>query len=164
MPRRLRLPGRRYVLDANALVGYFEDRAIVADRVEQLLQGALSLDLPLLISAVNWGEVFYIEWKYQGESGAREAAARLNELPIAVIPADLDRATRAIRRCVRRRTSDRARSFAGHRRSGVFQAWEIDICLRPAAPRAVMSNLRLAFGPTPQPLPAHPAAGNTAFP
>jgi len=95
MPRRLRLPGRRYVLDANALVGYFEDRAIVADRVEQLLQGALSLDLPLLISAVNWGEVFYIEWKYQGESGAREAAARLNELPIAVIPADLDRATRA---------------------------------------------------------------------
>jgi len=95
MPRGHRKPGRCYVLDANALVGYFEDRTIVADKVEQLLQSALSRDLPLLISAVNWGEVFYIEWKCQGESGAREAAARLNELPIAVIPADVDRATRA---------------------------------------------------------------------
>ena len=95
MPRALRTPYRRYVLDANAMVGFFEDRAIVADRVEQLLQSALSLDLPLLISAVNWGEVFYIEWKYRGEAGAREAAARLHEMPIAVIPADFDRATRA---------------------------------------------------------------------
>jgi len=92
---RLRTPHRRYVLDANALVGFFEDRRTVAEKVEQLLQTALSLDLPLLMSAVNWGEVFYIEWKYRGEAGAREAAARLHEMPIAVIPADLDRATRA---------------------------------------------------------------------
>jgi len=92
---RPRTSHRRYVLDANALVGFFEDRRTVAEKVEQLLQTALSLDLPLLMSAVNWGEVFYIEWKYRGEAGAREAAARLHEMPIAVIPADLDRATRA---------------------------------------------------------------------
>lgn len=95
MPRRFRTPHRRYVLDANAMVGFFEDRGIVAEKVEQLLQNALSLDLPLLISAVNWGEVFYIEWKYRGESGAREAAIRLHEMPVSVIPIDLDRATRA---------------------------------------------------------------------
>jgi predicted nucleic acid-binding protein len=47
------------------------------------------------MSAVNWGEVFYTEWKYRGEVKAREAEAKLRELPIAVIPADLDRATRA---------------------------------------------------------------------
>jgi len=77
------------------MVGFFEDRAVVADKVEQLLQTALSSDIPLLISAVNWGEVFYIEWKYRGEAGAREAAARVKEMPITVIPVDFDRATRA---------------------------------------------------------------------
>jgi predicted nucleic acid-binding protein len=95
MPRALRTPHRRYVLDANAMVGFFEDRAIVADKVEQLLLNALSLDLPLLISAVNWGEVFYVEWKYRGETKARQAAARLHEMPITIVPADFERATRA---------------------------------------------------------------------
>jgi predicted nucleic acid-binding protein len=47
------------------------------------------------MSAVNWAEVFYTEWKYRGEVNAREAEAKLRELPIAVLPADLDRATRA---------------------------------------------------------------------
>ena len=47
------------------------------------------------MSAVNWGEVFYAEWKYRGEVNAHEAKATLRELPIVVIPADQDRATRA---------------------------------------------------------------------
>jgi predicted nucleic acid-binding protein len=37
----------------------------------------------------------YTEWKYRGEVNAREAEVKLRQLPIAVIPADLDRATRA---------------------------------------------------------------------
>jgi predicted nucleic acid-binding protein len=86
---------RRYVLDANALVGLFEDRANVAGKVESLLHVALQTDTPLLISAVNWGEVFYIEWRYRGESKAREADKWLHELPITVIGVDQDRATRA---------------------------------------------------------------------
>ena len=94
MPRPNRAH-RRYVLDANAVVGWLEDRDCVADKVEQLLRDAILLDLPLLISAVNWGEFFYIEWRYRGEAKAREAEARLLEMPIAVIPADRDRATRA---------------------------------------------------------------------
>jgi predicted nucleic acid-binding protein len=52
-------------------------------------------DLPLFLSAVNWGEIFYITWKLHGEAQAREAEAKLRQLPIAVIAADLDRATRA---------------------------------------------------------------------
>jgi predicted nucleic acid-binding protein len=87
--------GRRYVLDANALVGLFEDRGGIAEKVEQLLREALFRELPLLRSAVDWGEVFYTEWKYCGEVNAREAEARLRQLPVAVIPAELDRATRA---------------------------------------------------------------------
>ncbi len=47
------------------------------------------------MSAINWGEVFYTEWRRYGESKAREAEMALRRLPIAVIAVDLDRATRA---------------------------------------------------------------------
>lgn len=86
---------RRYVLDANALVGLFEDRKGTAARVERLLEGALLEDSPLLMSAVNWGEVLYVTWRHHGEVTAREAEARMREMPLAVIAADRERASRA---------------------------------------------------------------------
>ena len=86
---------RRYVLDANALIGFFEGRQGVSGKVSRLLSDALRQDLPLLMSAVNWGEVFYMEWRYRGEAKAREAEATLQEMPIAVIAVDRERATRA---------------------------------------------------------------------
>lgn len=95
MARSQRTGDRRYVLDANALVGLFEDRKTVADKVEQLLRDALRRDSPLLMSAVNWGEVFYMEWRYHGEAKAREAEAKLQEMPITVIGVDRERSSRA---------------------------------------------------------------------
>ena len=92
-PSRARL--RRYVLDANALVGFFEGRQMAAGKVRHIMAEALRTELPLLMSAVNWGEAFYIEWRIHGEAKAREVEFNLHRLPIAVIPADLDRATRA---------------------------------------------------------------------
>jgi predicted nucleic acid-binding protein len=86
---------RRYVLDANALSGFFEDREGTAGKVERLLEEALRRSLPLLMSAVNWGEVFYVAWRFHGESYAQQAEKRLGELPIAVIAADRERASRA---------------------------------------------------------------------
>jgi predicted nucleic acid-binding protein len=86
---------RRYVLDANALIGFFEGRPGVSEKVQRLLSDALRQDSPLLMSAVNWGEVFYMEWRYRGEAMAREAEATLQRMPIAVIAADRERATRA---------------------------------------------------------------------
>jgi predicted nucleic acid-binding protein len=86
---------RRYVLDANALSGFFEDREGTAGKMEKLLSEALRQGLPLLMSAVNWGEVFYIAWRRHGEAGAQQAEARLRELPVAVISADRERASRA---------------------------------------------------------------------
>ena len=64
-------------------------------RVRRLLEEAFRADLQLLLSAVNWGEVFYIAWRQHGEIKAREGEASLRRFPIIVIPADLDRATRA---------------------------------------------------------------------
>lgn len=86
---------RRYVLDASALIGFFEGRQGVSGKVSRLLSDALRQDLPLLMSAVNWGGVFYMEWRYRGEAKAREAEATLQEMPIAVIAVDRERATRA---------------------------------------------------------------------
>ncbi|MFZ0803522.1 MAG: type II toxin-antitoxin system VapC family toxin [Terriglobales bacterium] len=86
---------RRYVLDANALIGFIEHRRGAAERVRHLLGEALRQDVPLLMSAVNWGEVLYIAWRRHGEAKARGTEATLLQLPIAVIGADRERASRA---------------------------------------------------------------------
>jgi len=86
---------RRYVLDANALIAFFEGRQPAAQRVRKMLAEASHSDAPLWMSAVNWGEVFYTEWRRYGESKARAAEMNLRRLPVVVIAVDLDRATRA---------------------------------------------------------------------
>lgn len=86
---------RRYVLDANAVSGFLEDRETIAGRMERLFDEAIRQERPLLMSAVNWGEVFYVAWRRHGEAMTRQAEARLRELPIVVIAADRERATRA---------------------------------------------------------------------
>jgi predicted nucleic acid-binding protein len=86
---------RRYVLDANALIRFFEDRRGTAQKVRQLLGEAARQDVPLMMSAVNWGEVFYIAWRRHGEAKAWEAEARLQEMPVVVIGVDRERASRA---------------------------------------------------------------------
>jgi predicted nucleic acid-binding protein len=83
------------VLDANALIGFLEGRRGAAEKVRRLFGEALRQDVPLLMSAVNWGEVFYIAWRRHGEAKANEAAMKLQQLPIAVIGVDRERATRA---------------------------------------------------------------------
>ncbi|HEV3513390.1 MAG TPA: type II toxin-antitoxin system VapC family toxin [Candidatus Sulfotelmatobacter sp.] len=92
-PSRARL--RRFVLDANALISLLENRIDAATRVRSLIEEASRNQLPILLSAVNWGEVFYIAWRLHGEAQAREAETKLRQLPIVVMAADLDRATRA---------------------------------------------------------------------
>ena len=86
---------RRHVLDANALIALFEGRLPAAERVRKLLVEADRSGASLWMSAVNWGEAFYIEWRRHGEAKAREVEVQLQRLPIIVIAADRDRATRA---------------------------------------------------------------------
>ena len=83
------------MLDANALIGFLEGRRGAAEKIRHQLGEALRQDVPLLMSAVNWGEVFYIAWRRHGEAKAHEAEMKLQQLPIAVIGVDRERATRA---------------------------------------------------------------------
>ena len=86
---------RRFVLDANAVISILEDRPGAAPRVRRIIEEASRNQVPVFLSAVNWGEVFYIVWKLHGEVNALEAEAKLRQLPIMVIAADRDRASRA---------------------------------------------------------------------
>lgn len=103
---------RRYVLDANALIGFFEARRGSAEKVRHLLGEAARQDLPLLMSAVNWGEVFYTEWRARGEAKALEAEGALLEMRRHCCGSRARFAGRGpkaetwagLRRCIRRRT------------------------------------------------------------
>ena len=86
---------RKYVLDANALIGFFEDQPGIAKKVQDVFEQALRNDVPVLMSAVTWGEVFYVEWRYRGEDNAYRAEARARQLPLTIISVDQERATRA---------------------------------------------------------------------
>lgn len=56
---------KRIVLDASALMTFFENRP-GAGKVEELLQLAVDGKRELLMSVVNWGEVYYSVWRVKG--------------------------------------------------------------------------------------------------
>ncbi|PYY07956.1 MAG: PIN domain nuclease [Acidobacteria bacterium] len=82
------------VLDASALLRFLDDEA-GAERVERLLNEAISGDLVLLMSAVNWGEVIYAVAHRQGLSAATELLNKLSGLRIAVVPCSSEDAAEA---------------------------------------------------------------------
>ena len=86
---------RRYVLDANALIGFFDGRQPAAEKVRKILSEANRNQVSVWMSAINWGEVYYTEWRHYGEVKAQEAEMNLRRLPVVVVEADRDRATRA---------------------------------------------------------------------
>ena len=79
---------QRYVLDANALLSFVNDEP-GAERMQQLLASAMREHNPLLISVVNWGEVFYVSWERRGEEAAKRMMGSIARLPVEVVPADV---------------------------------------------------------------------------
>lgn len=77
----------KMVLDSYALIAYFEDEP-GAEKVEQLLLEAESGKTALLMSVVNWGEVYYILYRSKGEQAAEEAKLVMEQLPITLVEAD----------------------------------------------------------------------------
>lgn len=78
---------KTYVLDASALMCFFEDRP-GAEKVEDLLAKAAEAKRPLLMSVVNWGEVYYSVWRARGEAVANEKLQQIAQLPIEILDAD----------------------------------------------------------------------------
>lgn len=78
---------KRYVLDASALIAFFEDEPGAA-KVQELLTQAGQADRPLLLSVVNWGEVYYVGWQRGGAAAAQQKLEEMAQLPIEVVDAD----------------------------------------------------------------------------
>jgi predicted nucleic acid-binding protein len=80
---------KTYVLDSSALMAFFEDRP-GAEQVEELLAKAAETKAPLLMSVVNWGEVYYSIWRAHGEKAAEAKLHEIAQLPIQIVDADVD--------------------------------------------------------------------------
>ena len=72
------------VLDSWALIAFFEDEP-AADAVEKLLQQAADEKHKLLMSVVNWGEVYYSTLREVSQEAAEQKAQEIAALPIDII-------------------------------------------------------------------------------
>jgi ribonuclease VapC len=75
------------VIDSYALIAYFDNEP-GADAVTALIKEARDRDEPLLMSVVNWGEVYYIVSRTAGKAAADGALEIIDTLPIDIVPAD----------------------------------------------------------------------------
>lgn len=82
------------VLDASALIAYLEKEAGY-DVVEELLSKAVELEKKLLMSTVNWGEVYYILARDYGREECEKTIGLIQTFPIEFVPPDLETARQA---------------------------------------------------------------------
>jgi len=80
---------KRIVLDASALMTFFEDRP-GAGKVEDLIRLGVEDKRQLLMSVVNWGEVYYSTWRAKGPGVARKVLVDIAQLPLEIVDADLE--------------------------------------------------------------------------
>lgn len=84
------------ILDANALMVYFE-REPAFEKVKSFFTSALDTDRNLLMTSVNYGEVYYIVLSRYGELKAREIENAIQQLPIEIVAVDTELAKQAAR-------------------------------------------------------------------
>lgn len=85
---------KRVVLDASAIMTFFEDRP-GAGKVEELIARAVEGKCELLMSVVNWGEVYYSVWRAKGREPARKILGEIAQLPIELVDAGFELTKRA---------------------------------------------------------------------
>lgn len=77
------------VLDSWALIAFFEDEP-AAEAVEKILEQATAEKHKLLISVVNWGEVYYNTMREVSEAAAEQKLKEMATMPIEIVEADLN--------------------------------------------------------------------------
>jgi predicted nucleic acid-binding protein len=77
------------VLDSFALVCFFHKEP-GWDKVKAVLYDLSSSDQKAFLSAINWGEFYYIIKRRVGKDKAEEALALLEQLPITIVSVDND--------------------------------------------------------------------------
>jgi len=77
------------VLDSYSLIAYIENEEGAEKMIEVFRVGRDS-GKALLLSVVNWGEVYYITLREMGRERAEAVAQLILTLPIQIIPVDLE--------------------------------------------------------------------------
>lgn len=77
------------VVDSYSLLAYLE-REAGADKMIEIFRVARDSGRDLLLSVVNWGEVYYITLREAGSERAEEVIRLISTLPIQIVPADLE--------------------------------------------------------------------------
>jgi predicted nucleic acid-binding protein len=73
------------ILDAWALMAFFEDEPAAAE-VERILDEAETNAEDLLLSVVNWGEIYYSVGRTISLDAAEEVARKVMAMPIRIVP------------------------------------------------------------------------------
>jgi PIN domain nuclease of toxin-antitoxin system len=76
------------ILDSWALMALFNEES-AADEVEKLLSQAAADRHKLLMSVVNWGEIYYSVMRGASPEMAEQKAREIAAMPIEIVPADL---------------------------------------------------------------------------
>lgn len=77
------------VLDAYSLIAYLEGEA-GADKMVGVIKAARDSGRDLMLSVVNWGEVYYITLREAGRERAEGVAHVISTLPVKLIDVDLE--------------------------------------------------------------------------
>ena len=77
------------VLDSYSLIAYLENED-GADTLIDVFRVGRDSGRAILLSVVNWGEVYYITLREAGRERAEAVAHLISTLPIQIIPADLE--------------------------------------------------------------------------
>lgn len=77
------------VLDAYSLIAYLEGEK-GSDIMVEVFKSARDSGKSLLLSVVNWGEVYYISLREEGQKRADEVTCLISTLPIEIVPVDLE--------------------------------------------------------------------------
>jgi predicted nucleic acid-binding protein len=77
------------VLDSWALIAFFEDEP-AATEVEKLLVKAETGTHKLLLSVVNWGEIYYSTMRRVSQEAAEQKAREIAGLAIELVPVETD--------------------------------------------------------------------------
>jgi len=92
------------ILDAHALLVFLE-KETGYEKVEQFLLNAVEKDRSLLMTSVNFGEVYYIVLRECGQEKADEIEKIIESLPVEIIDVDMQLARQAARFKATRRIS-----------------------------------------------------------
>ena len=84
------------VLDSYSLIAYFEAEA-GAKLVADVIKTARDSGVLLLLSVVNWGELYYLTLRETGPEGADQVLDAISSLPIEIVNADRELTQEAAR-------------------------------------------------------------------